>query len=915
MLSGWTTRARAASQPAAPSQALLDAIPQGLALFDAAQRLLAHNAAFARQLGAPAELLRPGTGFAALVQACRPAAAPGPDALPGLLMMDGEVPAQPRRVERALPGCPQAELLFTALPEGGFALSVTDLSPLRQAQAAARDTRQLLDFVAETAGMQLAYWDRTHHCRYANAAYLQALGRPAAQVLDRHVADVLPPALRQARQPRIAAALGGKAQVFDESFTDADGRSRTLQVHLVPDGPAGSVQGVWLLASDTTELHNSRDAADHAIQARSHFLANMGHELRTPLNAVIGVLQLLQASGLSPRQADYAAKAQRASRALLGVLGDLIDFSAAESGELKLAPRPFALEDLLRELSTVQAAQLGDKDLALRFDIDPAVPAMLVADDARLRQVLLHLGGNAIKFTDAGEVVLRIALAARQDGQVTLDLSVSDTGMGIEPDLLERLLADYGQAEASATRRFGGAGLGLSVSRRLLALMGSELRATSRPGQGSCFSFRVTLPEAPVQQAPADDPAAHIGALRVLVAHADEASRSALANLARSHGWVVHEAADVQQAQDALLHGRHLQALVIDWRFGGEAFAFASRAALELANREVALVVTGPAWAEGRLDALHQGRTRRAVVYLPQPATAGMLAEAMVQALDERREVRRAANPASGGAPLAGLRLLVAEDNRDNQMVTRELLTAQGAQVEIAEDGMDTLGRLVGGGPYDAILMDWQMPNMDGLEATRVIRQIVGYQDIPVIALTANATAADREECLAAGMDDHVGKPVDVRELTSVLLRHLRPGALRAAETAAAPQAQEQAPVQALDLDLASPPATPVLDRTTAIERLGGSRDLYDQLGFMFQTDGPLTVERMAQALRAGERAEAKRHAHTLKGTAATLGADELAGAARQAESAFGGDAGPGDEAAVAQVEQALARTLQALVG
>uniref|UniRef100_UPI00262C969C hybrid sensor histidine kinase/response regulator n=1 Tax=uncultured Azohydromonas sp. TaxID=487342 RepID=UPI00262C969C len=397
----------------------------------------------------------------------------------------------------------------------------------------------------------------------------------------------------------------------------------------------GRARALALAGDMTAELRRARDEALAASDAKSAFLANTSHEIRTPLNAVLGMLALLRRSGLDARQADYAAKGEAAARSLLVLLDDVLDLSKVEAGKLALEPRPFRPARLFEELGVLLQVPRG-KPVALRLVLDPAVPPVLVGDALRLRQVLLNLGGNAVKFTPAGEVEVALRLLEQGDAAARLELSVRDTGIGIDPAQQALIFEPFTQAEASTTRRFGGTGLGLSICRRLVALMGGELRVDSAPGVGSRFHCRLDFPLPTAQQ---------------LAALAEEA---------------------------------------------------------------------------------------------PPP-------------LPERA--------------LAGLRLLVAEDNATNRQVAQELLQAEGAQVVLAASGREAV-EAVAAGAFDAVLMDLQMPEMDGRAATARIRAMPGLERLPVIAVSANAAPADRDACLAVGMDDHVGKPFDLRQLVAVLRRH-----------------------------------------------------------------------------------------------------------------------------------------------
>ena len=688
-------------------------------------------------------------------------------------------------------------------------------------------------------------------------------------------------------------------------------------VHYVPDINGSEVRGFFALGLDITELRAARDDAVRASQAKSRFVANMSHELRTPMNAVLGMLQLMKLTPLTPQQHGYATKAEGAAKALLSVLNDILDFSKVEAGKMTLDPREFELDALLRDLSVIFAASVGSKPVEFLFELDPAVPARLVADDMRLRQVLINLGGNAVKFTSEGEVVLRIAVVDRGPGVVTLEIAMRDSGIGIAPENLQRLFEDFGQAEASTTRRFGGTGLGLAISRKLVALMGGELGVTSELGLGSCFSFRLTVPTVPQPLAlPAPVEA---GVLDVLVADSRDRTAALHAAMAQSLGWRVTRARTGEEALALAAGPGRVDAVLADWMIDRDVpLAVARQLGDRLAGQGTALVVLGTGEINDLMAQLEPARQRHIGACLTRPVTPQMLAhavdEARARALAPDAPVAAPAAPVQA-RPLAGMRLLVAEDNENNQLVARELLTAQGAEIVIAHDGVEAVACMREDGRFDAILMDWQMPRMDGLQACAEIRDL-GYRRLPIIAMTANAMESDRHTCLEAGMDDHVAKPFVLQVLVQTLLRHA--GAAVASRRAAG-DAVAVAPTPG---PAPAPPPAPLtsepalLDRAGAIEQLGGSIELYQQLQPLVRQDVDRTLQAVADAQAGrGEREPARRLAHTLKGTAGTLGAHYLASIAFQAESALAGDDTQALALALQALRDAAGRTLAQLDG
>ncbi|WP_310389704.1 response regulator [Roseateles sp.] len=643
------------------------------------------------------------------------------------------------------------------------------------------------------------------------------------------------------------------------------------------------------------ELREAKLVAEAASKAKSEFLANMSHEIRTPMNAILGMLTLLRKTALSERQADYAGKTEHAARALLGLLNEILDFSKVEAGKMTLDPQIMRVDHLLRDLSVILSANVGAKELELVFDIDPALPRELVADAMRLQQVLINLSGNAIKFTEQGEVVLAIKVLQRKQDSVRLHFAVSDTGIGIAPQNQQRIFSGFTQAEASTTRRFGGTGLGLAISQRLVTLMGGELALHSEEGRGSCFEFSLTLALADTGAAATALALPASAGARGLIVDDNATAREVLARMCGAQGWTMDLAASGEQAiaclqaQAGTAAGPY-QALFIDWQMPGlDGWQTIRRI------RTLGLAGTAPViammTAQGREQLAQCSEADQAMLdgYLVKPVTASMLFDVVADAVANaglhpslRRAKREQTVPAAEQQRLVGMRLLLVEDNLNNQQIASELLRGEGASVQIAADGQQAVSALAADPQaFDVVLMDLQMPVMDGYAATQHLRVVLGLTALPIVAMTANAMSSDRDACLAAGMNDHVGKPFDLDELVRVLRQH---GGRASLDGAGAAATQRGGTVTSAWSQAA---AGAGVDLAAALQRMGGKPAVYARMLRNFTADLGAMQAQLRLHLAQADTRSALRLIHTLKGVAATLGAVHLADQASQAERAL----------------------------
>ncbi len=769
--------------------------------------------------------------------------------------------------------------------------SVENVSTTKQTLNQIQQLKDFYETIIQNISEGILMQDTNGDITFANQAAAELLGYTPEELVGQSWRTIVPPEQHSVVEAADERRRQGITDHYELELLRRDGSRVTVLTSGSPRIVAGELVGTLAVFTDITAqkdaeaaLESANDALEYAVlranelavaaekanQAKSEFLANMSHEIRTPMNGIIGMTELALGTDLTSEQREYLTAVQTSAEALLGLINDILDFSKIEAGKLELEEIEFNLRDIIEQLADILSQRAIQKNLELLIFVHPDITTTVRGDPLRLRQILVNLVGNAVKFTDEGEVSVEVMELERDESTVKFQISVADTGIGIPPEKQELIFETFSQADSSTSRKYGGTGLGLAISRQLVEMMGGEIWVESEPGQGSVFKFTIVLPVVQTDTAVSVD-TSPIKGKRVLVIDDNTTSRRILQTVLSAWNCIPDEAHDgtegVKKLQHALNAGLRYDVVLLDVvmpHLNGIDVLHTIRHTPGIKNVPVVMMTM-----VNTLNVVTGRRDLKWDAYVTKPIKQAELLHALLVAVGaaEPFEISTDEDSPQNVVDKGALRILLVEDNEINRRLATAMLERERYHLQTAENGKIAL-QMMAENAYDLILMDVQMPEMDGIEATAAIRQNPQWAHIPIIAMTAHAMKGDRERFLAAGMDDYVTKPIRAKEVTAAIER-------QTARIQSLPPVEKESAPPSVSL-----PVTDILDPTAPLDWLGGDVDAFLELLSFFLDEATGYLDDLTAAIANDDAHAVDQIAHKTKGAAANMGALQVQSAA-----------------------------------